>query len=262
MNKKLGFLALCASSFSLYAGTVGEVATAYPWFASIGTGYSWTERPGIVNSDPSFWDPSSQGYDANIGNRGFYSFAIGKQIYQYIDVSLSYINNEVFHYQKFQSSPGLGNTPGFTGNARNRFFNLNNRAVLANAFLHSEHALTSLLGIDFTPFAGAGVGVAHNQVLDFYTVGTTNVAGVPIGSSSSIGGPTTKDKFAWQASVGLNFRPVQSHLSVDAGYRYYDGGIFNGPATVYSNTEGFSTTIPWSGRLKANQIFVEFKYTT
>lgn len=231
------------------------------WFASIGTGYSWTRLPGIVNPDPSFWDASLQGYDANLGNRGFYAFALGKQVHEYIDISLSYINNEVFHYQKFQSSVGTGNTPGFTGNRRTRFFDLSNRAVLANAFLHPAQAWTALFGIDLTPFAGAGIGVAQNEVRNFYTVGTENVAGVSVGSTSSISSSETKNYFAWQASAGLNFRPARSHLSVDVGYRYYDGGKFSGSSTVYTNSDGFFNTAPWVGRLKADQMFVEFKYT-
>lgn len=261
MTRKTGCLALCLLSFSVHAGTMGEVAAPYPWFASIGTGYSWTRQPGIVNPDPSVWDAATQGYDANIGNRGFYSFAIGKQIQEYVDISLSYINNEPFQYQKFQSTAD-NSTIGFTGNERNRFFSLTNRALLANAFVHPAQAWAHLAGVDLTPFAGAGIGVAHNRVQNFYTVGMVNTGNVAIGSTSSIGRPENKDSLAWQASVGLGFRPVQSHLSVDAGYRYYDGGKFHGPTSIYTNTAGFLATTPLAGRLQANQLFVEFKYTT
>ncbi|KTC86976.1 outer membrane protein [Legionella brunensis] len=262
MNKKLGLVALYISSLSLHAGTMGEVITTYPWFASIGTGYSWTEKPGIDNPNPAFWDFSSQGYDADLGDRGFYTFALGKQVHQYIDISLSYLNHEVFDYQKFQSSPpATSGTPGFTGSERTRFFSLSNRALLINGFLHPAQAWANFASISLNPFIGGGIGFAHNEVRDFHTVGTVNVAGVPIGSTTSIGGPTDKNSFAWQASAGFNFRPSQSHLSVDAGYRYYDGGKFNGPSTVYTNSDGFATSTPWSGRLKANQVFVEFKYT-
>lgn len=263
MNKKLGIIALCVSSFSLHGGTMGEtVPPAYPWFASIGTGYSWTEKPGIVNPNPAVWDFSLQGYDSDLGDRGFYTFAIGKQVHKYIDMSLSYLDHEVFNYQKFQSAPpGTVGTPGFTGSARTRYFSLDNKALLVNGFLHPANAWANLANVDLTPFIDGGIGYAHNEVRNFYTVGTTNIAGVAIGSTSSIGEPTDKNSFAWQASAGVNFHPAGSHMSVDAGYRYYDGGKFNGPSTVYTNSNGFQTATPWSGRLKANQIFVDFKYT-
>ncbi len=69
------------------------------------------------------------------------------------------------------------------------------------------------------------------------------------------------NSFSWQGSLGLNFRPAQSHLSVDIGYRYFDGGKFEGPSLVYTNSAGWLSAPPWRGRLKANQGFVEFKYS-
>ncbi|WBV69616.1 hypothetical protein PGH46_06350 [Legionella pneumophila] len=80
MNKKLSLIALCISSLSLHAGTMGEVVSpAYPWFASIGTGYSWTEKPGIVNPNPLFWDFSLQGYDSDLGIGDFIPLLLGNK---------------------------------------------------------------------------------------------------------------------------------------------------------------------------------------
>lgn len=263
MNRKLGSLATLLVSLPLYAGTMGEVVPAYPWFASIGTGYSWTEKPGIDNPDPAFWDFSSEGYDSRLGDRGFYTFAIGKQVHDYIDISVSYLDHEVFDYQKFQTAPaGTSGTPGFTGSARTRYFRLDNRALLVNGFLHPAQMWQNFAGFELTPFIGGGIGYARNQVRNFYTVGTTTAGpGIAVGSTTSIGGPANKNSFAWQGSVGLNIKPQQSHFSVNAGYRYYDGGKFEGPTQVYTNTAGWLTSAPWSGRLKANQAFVEFQYT-
>ncbi|KTD20920.1 Uncharacterised protein [Legionella lansingensis] len=263
MNKRICLVASLILSLPSYAGTMGEVVPVYPWFGSIGTGYSWTEKPGIVNPDPTFWDFAAEGYDSDLGNRGFYTFALGKQVHDYIDVSVSYLVHEVFDYQKFQSAPpGTSGTPGFTGSARTRYFSLDNRAILVNGFLHPIQAWANIASVAFTPFIGGGIGYAYNEVRDFHTVGRTVVAGVPVGSTTTIGDPTSRNSFAWQASAGVNFRPQQSHFSVDAGYRYYDGGKFNGPSTVFTNSDGFLSSAPWSGRLKANQAFVEFKYTT
>lgn len=258
MNIKFGFLAL-GFSIPLYAGTMGEQAPLYPWFGSIGTGYSWTRLPGINNPNPAEWDSSTQGYNSSLGNRGFYTFAVGKQVYDYVDVSVSYLDHENFNYQKFQT--GVSSTPGFTGSSRNRYLNLNNRAILVNAFLHPLNEYYNAFNIGFTPFIGAGIGYALNQVNNFYTVGTTTVGGTALGSTDSIGKPVSTNSFAWQASAGLNIKPQIDHLSLDVGYRYFDGGKFYGSNLVYTNSFGWDSATPWSGKLRANQLFVEFKYT-
>lgn len=260
-NNKFGFLILLAS-LPLHAGVMGSTnstPSVYPWFASIGTGYSWTQKPGITNPNPAVWDASAQGYNGSLGNRGFYTFAVGKQVYPYFDLSLSYLAHEVFNYQMFQTGTSL--TPGFTGSDRTRYFNLANRALLANVVLKPEHHYFNVSTVDFTPFIGAGIGYALNQVNNFYTVGTTTINGVAIGSTDSIGNPATKNAFAWQGSVGFNIRPELSHLSVDLGYRYFDAGNFVGSSMVYSNSSGWVSASPWLGSLIANQAFIEFKYT-
>lgn len=256
--KKVGFLILFAS-LPLHAGTMGSDMSLYPWFASIGTGYSWTEKPGIVNPNPAQWDASAQGYDGHLGNRGFYTFAVGKQVYRHVDLSVSYLANELFNYQMFQSGTSL--TPGFTGNDRTRFFNLANRAVLANVILRPEQRYFNVSSVGFTPFLGAGIGYALNQMNNFYTVGSTTVNGTAIGSTDSVGTPASKNSFAWQGSVGFNIKPELSHLSVDLGYRYFDGGNFSGPSSVYANSSGWISPSTWAGTLIANQAFIEFKYT-
>ena len=243
----------------LYAGTMGESTATYPWFASIGTGYSWTNMPGIQNPDPSEWDYASQGYDSSIGNRGFYTFALGKQVHEYIDLSLSYLAHENFNYQQFQS--GTSDTPDFTGNQRNRYFTLNNRALLINGFLHPTTSWAQLVNVKFMPYVGAGIGYANNKVNNFYTVGNTVVDGVAVGSTDSIGAPIDKNSLAWEGTLGLNIRPQQSHFSVNTGYRYFDGGKFNGSTSIYTNDSGFVIAPPWSGSVKANQFFIEFQYS-
>ncbi|WP_419420759.1 outer membrane protein [Legionella sp. D16C41] len=259
MNKKM-FLAPFFLSLPLHAGTMGEpISPTCPWFASIGTGYSWTEKPGIKNPDPTFWDFANEGYDASIGDRGFYTFAVGKSIQEYIDVSVLYLNHEVFDYQKFQTGQSGGQT-GFSGNARTRFFQLANRALLVNGFLHPDPYWSGFATIGITPFIGGGIGYAYNQVRHFQTVGTQVVDGTAIGSTTSIGSDTGHDSFAWQGSAGLSFRTTQSHLGVNLGYRYFDGGKFHGPSRIYANSDGFANGRSWRGHVKANQLFFEIQY--
>lgn len=258
INKLLAALGL-VTVLPLKAGTMGDTLPAYPWFASIGTGYSWTNLPGIDNPDPAQWDYASQGYDAPIGNRGFYTFAIGKQVHNYVDVSLSYLAHENFNYQQFQS--GTSSTPDFTGNQRTRYFTLNNRALLINGFLHPARSWAQFINFELMPYVGAGIGYANNKVDNFYTIGNTTVSGVAIGSTDSIGDPNSKNSFAWQGTIALSIRPQQSHFSLNTGYRYFDGGSFDGATSIYTNANGYVNADPWTGRVKANQVFVELQYT-
>lgn len=258
MKKQLTYLALICS-MPLYAGTMSEPNPAYSLFASIGAGYSWTELPGIVNPTLVDWDFSDQGYNGSLGDRGFYTFEVGKQVHHYVDVSILYLVHETFNYQMYQTNSLSGS--GLAGSARNRYFNLNNRALLVNGFLHPEHSWYNVLTVAFTPFIGGGIGYALNQVTNFYNVGTEDVSGTMVGSITSVGNHVNKSSFAWQASAGLNIKPQCDHLSFDVGYRYYDGGYFNGSTSIYSNVSGVVPVTPWSGQVQANQLFMDIKYT-
>ena len=178
MKKQLGILAVLVA-LPLHAGTMGDSEQINPWYASIGTGFSWTQLPGIDNPNPALWDDSIQGYDSHLGNRGFYTFEVGKQVHRLIDVSVLYLDNETFNYQKFQT--GVSNTEGFTGDSRTRYFDLNNRALLVNGFLHPDHSWLNVHTVNFTPFVGGGIGYALNQLDNFYTVGTVDAGGVAVG---------------------------------------------------------------------------------
>ncbi|MGQ3889984.1 outer membrane protein [Legionella sp. CNM-1927-20] len=258
MSKKIGLVCLFLA-FPLHAGTIGEfISSDYSWFASVGTGFSWTEKPGIYNPDPAQWDPAVEGYDASLGDRGFYTFAIGMKALEFIDVGISYLNHEVFNYQKFQTGEQTIQT-AFTGNARTRFFQLDNRALLINCLLHSSQNLANFR-VNIIPFVSGGIGYAHNQVYNFYTVGSTTVADTAIGSTSSIGSANNTNSFAWQGSAGLSFNPNQSYLGINIGYRYFNGGKFNTSSKLYTNSNGIVNTKNWSGYLKANQVFFELQY--
>lgn len=115
--------------------------------------------------------------------------------------------------------------------------------------------------LEFTPYVGAGIGFSNNEMNNFYTVGSTNVAGEAVGSVSSIAESHSKNSFSWQGTVAVNVRPDNSHFSANLGYRYFDGGNFNSAASLFTNSDGIVSTTQWSGDVIANQMFVEFKYT-
>lgn len=249
-----------------------------PWFVLLGTGYAWSKKAGISNPNPARWDASAQGYDAKLGNSAFASLGVGKQLCRYLNIDLTYTNyvND-FDYQKFQTTPPntIPSTPNFTGNARTRFFELDNQSLLVNATFHpgADQFALKLDRFSIFPFVDVGVGIGFNRVSDFHTIGYVQIPNsgpIPptafgIGSNTSIGtSDTTKSSFAWQGSVGLSVQPVSSYLILDVGYRYYDGGKFEGPDALVANTLGRQgsegNTTPWEGRLKTDQVFINVRF--
>jgi opacity protein-like surface antigen len=254
-------LFIASSSYAAYYYKGDQLARRNPWFVAVGGGYAWSNESGVSNPDPDFWDSSTQGYNANLGNSPFWSLGIGKQVWDYINFDISYTDYDTFHYQKYQTASDA-TTPGFL-RARTRYFDLNNQSLLVNVTLHPRSHQLSFNCDQFSifPFISAGIGAGFNRVNNFYTVG--NVSGV--GSTSSIGEEdVTHTAFAWQGSAGLTIMAVNSYLAVDIGYRYYDGGDFNGPDTIMVNnspdTGNVISAPAWSGRLTTNQAFVNFRF--
>lgn len=249
MRKTLVFLAL-ASTCSLYAASMGLEDLANPWYGSVGTG--------INNANPSEWDTPAEAYNKNKTNRGFYTFEIGKQVQHYVDVSLMYLNHETFNYQMYQqriaSSHKLENTE------QTKPFNLNNRALLVSGFLHPDHNWYKISTVGLSPFIGGGIGYALNQIDNFYSTSGKGLNKAAVHSNSSMVNQVNINSFAWQASAGLSIHPI-THLSLDVGYRYYDGGNLETANNVTNSSPANNNLItPWSGHLSMNQLFVDFKY--
>ena len=249
MRKKCGFL-LLVSTCSLYAASMGITDLENPWYGAIGTG--------LNNVHPSERDtPVEGGYSGNLANRGFYTFEIGKQVQHYVDVSLMYLNHETFNYQMYQQR--IANTGKIANSPSNPTVNLNNRAVLVSGFLHPDHDWYKIRTVSLSPFIGGGVGYALNQIDNFYPTGSSVATKPGITSNSSV----AINSFAWQASAGLSIHPI-THLSLDVGYRYYDGGMFDTTNSAFANnthsTKNLSLTNPWAGHVATNQLFLDFKY--
>ncbi|HCA89930.1 MAG: hypothetical protein CMF38_07780 [Legionellaceae bacterium] len=265
MNKTIlaaCILSVCANSF---AGTMGEPVAELPYFAKIGAGYAWSNQADVRPNSPS-WDPAIQGYNADLGQSTFYFLEMGKTIHPFVDVSLSYINHDEFDYQKYQTTPTpVPLTPGFTGNSRTRFFDVNNQSILFNINLHAPQSYTALMGFEISPFIEGGIGYAHNEVKNFHTVGLVFPPGG--GSTTSIGKDTHQSSFAAQGSAGINLHPENTRFSMDIGYRYYYGGKFHAPATVLSNTASnpgqfVTATAAWDGKVRANEAYIALKFVS
>lgn len=242
-------------------------ATVNPWYVLLGTGYAWSRDAGIDN--PSFpqWDSAVQGYDSDLGNSAFTSFGVGKQFWNYFnfDATYTYYAND-FDYQKYQT-----NTDSTQIVNRTRYFELTNQSILFNLTLHSGPDLYALKlnPVSIYPFASVGIGASFNRVSDFHTVLYVQETPAPTSpnftADTSIGtSDTTTASFAWQGSVGLSVQPTNGYMVFDIGYRYYDGGTFNGPDEIIANNPvAQGAVIPvtaWDGTLTTNQVFLNVRF--
>lgn len=230
------------------------------WYGVVGAGYAWSMNADIDNPDPAFWDFANEGYDTDLEDSPFFYIGFGRQFCGF-EFDVTYAYYETFHYQKFQT--GASATPGFTGGARTRFFDLNHQNVLFSVgYTPTWDCLCwNFCNLRIRPHIGAGIGVGINHVDNFHTVGFTLIdEDEGVGSTTSIGDRTTTTSFAWRVLAALRFS-LPCALSMDIGYRYYDGGCFDGPSRIVSNTidfeGGFSSGRPWEGRLRTNEVFLD-----
>jgi len=107
------------------------------------------------------------------------------------------------------------------------------------------------------PFVGAGIGVSYNTVSNFHTVLTANE------EITAKMLDKTQASLAYQFNAGLEW--TCQRLSIDLGYRYFNGGDFrsNNYIDRVSGTTGLTlapiTVPPWTSSLATNELFVTAK---
>lgn len=118
--------------------------------------------------------------------------------------------------------------------------------------IHSTAGMVSLL-VDapwrlgpLQPFAGAGVGIAHNSMSHISQSAT--FSGVPV-SENDPGGSSTG--FAWQATVGLAW-PVMPNLTAELAWRYVDLGKLRTSAGTSQFTVGTASVAVPTGGVEGN----------
>ncbi len=254
-----------ASPFCLAnGGTIPIPGHPIQFFLNAGTGYSWSNKAD-VEANQTFWDPASQGYNADLSGSEFYSAGFGFLIDKFLSLGVNVTRRPSYKYSKFQTPPpGSAQPTGFIG-TKTRKFDFANTSIMFNALIYTGalyHALiwhlTNLMSLQ--PFFGAGIGVAYNTVNNFHSVTAATTNGFQ--NVNSIGNKVTQTSLAWQALVGLHFI-VTHHIAFDAGYRYFDGGNFTGPKYIYQ-VAGVANglVVPaWKGHFTANEAFVHFIYT-
>jgi opacity protein-like surface antigen len=118
--------------------------------------------------------------------------------------------------------------------------------------IHSTAGMLSLL-VDapwrlgpLQPFAGGGIGVAHNSMGRISQSGS--FAGLPVSESDPSGSSTG---FAWQATLGLAW-PILPNLTAELAYRYVDLGKLKTSAGNSQFTVGTTTVAVPTGGVEGN----------
>lgn len=262
-SQKTLFFALCGLTIPAFALVTQPAPSYMPpvtdqaknVFITVGSGYSWSTHPDI-SVDTSFWDASPQGYNSSLGNSAIFNAEAGYIANPWLSFGLGVSYRGDYSYSQFQTSTAM-NTPGFSSD-KTRYFDLNSTALMANLYLN-KFGNTHYLNYQFTPtigihpFVGAGIGVAYNEMTDFHSV-LDNGTDV-----SSVMADNTEKSFAYQAMAGLMLE-LNKALSIDAGYRYFNGGDIQSNDYLQTAT-GASVVAPaWTGTLQSNEVFLEINF--
>lgn len=187
-------------------------------------------------------------------------------------LELAYNNRPSFKYEKFQNSTNANSTV----QNRTRHFDLQNSTIMLNGVVH----LASIFDIlktfkdvsKLSPFINLGIGLAENKVTNFYTF--VNSGTSMLDDSSTKGAIVSKMadkniyKLAAQAGLGLNY-DITTRWAMKASYGFIYGGKFtthdyiqDDPDVLHSSLPGSGNTVyPWTGTLKANEVYLGLTYS-
>ncbi|EIT7422899.1 porin family protein [Citrobacter werkmanii] len=96
---------------------------------------------------------------------------------------------------------------------------------------------------DFTPYLTAGIGLSHLK---------SNIT-----EEDGDGISADANKFAWGVGAGVKYA-ITSNISIDASYRYVDGGKVTGSRTETAGNE--SDTISTSTKASSNDLMLGVSY--
>jgi len=244
---------------SIFTGSNSNCGTA---FVTVGGGYSWS-IPADISANPAYWDVASQGYDHDVDNSELYTFGLGYHTPSIFSFLLEVGYRPNYKYERYQTS-SASNTPEFTP-IKTRHFELSSSTYTFNAFLNKagNYACWSFRNcLTVSPYVGGGLGVSYNTLYNFHSVLPLDSEGVQ--EVKSIMNDWQKTSFAGQVMIGLTTK-INSRLSIDFGYRWFYGGKFESNDYLSSSSQNpivYPQKIaPWKGKLRANELYVNFNYS-
>ncbi len=249
----------CSADGMLATASIGDRwSTPGDIYIALSAGSSYSTKASI-SASPTFWDPTPEGYNGNVGQSEVLGAGIGYVINPLLRFEVGADHRNSFEYSKYQSTP-----TSTTWGPRYRYFDLSNTTVMGTLFVNgsgiSEHAFYQGSGFMIDPFIGAGIGGAFNTVDNLHSVQTAPSAR----AFSMMPAANTTRTFAYQFSAGFDVKTSQK-LAVGVSYRYLNAGTFQSNNYIVDNSNNIGTTdgvaVPaWSGSLSTNEVFATLKY--
>jgi opacity protein-like surface antigen len=191
------------------------------WYLRGDVGVGVAEISNLRSSfDPGFFVPGDTFNAKSIGDSAFVDLGVGYQFNSWFhaDVTGEYRTAGLYHAIESFTPP----TCAFANCFDNYNASVSSAVFLANGYFD----IGTWYG--FTPYIGAGVGVADNIVRGLTDVGTTTggFGFAPDHSSLS---------FAWAAMAGIGYA-ITPNLRLEMGYRYLNMGTVTGGPIQCTNT--------------------------
>ncbi len=212
MKKKFTKNLLCAGMFSIvtmtaHASSLNSITHGLYVLGEVGASFSNNENFGVPVNSPD-WSRPQDDLSSRIGNSPLLGAGIGYRFNPLFSADLTYTQRYDFNYDRT-----------FIAADRIRKFDLDDKAVLANVYLHANGIKNHDFG-RFDPYIGAGAGIAWNHASDF---SSTVISNGDIASKTGTAFYTNESGFAWQLTAGTGFA-LSTHCMIDVGYRYLNMG--------------------------------------
>jgi opacity protein-like surface antigen len=217
-------------------------------YVKLDTGWSWARNAGMTDDDPSspncVLQPATgtacNGTLNSLGSSVILGVGVGYRLPMGFRVDLTYQNRSGYNLK--------GDDPaGTTFDPQ-----VNSNAILLNGYYDIPYTIAGRV----KPFVGGGIGWTKNKMdhLMWNDAGTfPSSGGLPGGSWSGT---------AWQLTVGADVT-LANNWVMEIGYRYVDLGKIvkeAGPATSGSAFNAANYTTPLTGKLRANELLLSFRY--
>ncbi|MER2604198.1 MAG: outer membrane beta-barrel protein [Siculibacillus sp.] len=192
---------------------VAEAPVSSGWYLRGDVGVGFSQRPSLESIEPGL---SKTFISRDLGDQPFVQLGIGYQFSDYLrgDVTAEYRGSA-----RLRGTSTYASTYG--GNPSTNFVsydtNVRSLAVMANGYIDLGHYS------GLTPYVGAGIGAAYNQMDDVYTQTSFYVGGSPQVPQQGIMSGSHKWNLAWALHGGMSW-DVNPNLKVDVGYSYKDFG--------------------------------------
>lgn len=150
------------------------------------------------------------------------------------DVTISRMHNFTYDHQLFDS----------IDNIYERFKqDVNSTQFLVNGYYDIVNYC------NFTPYVGAGLGIAYNQAK---TMKNVTLGAFQKGSH--------RTDFAWNIGAGVAYKLTQN-FAVDLGYKYHNLGKIKSSQTVVLADGSSEIESPFRSKLRAHAVTIGIRYT-